>query len=192
LGCGLHEFVILPPRLAACFEHERTAPASWISLADVTTCSCFLRSSGGPLPVGAMQRPGSGSSIRSEQGSFTKIAWFGSVKTVAPLLTQRPESATPPPSAPGLPPAFGGIPPKPGAVRPCRCWLRVRCRCAALLVLVPSSTLTMPNCGAQGAPADRRLGNNALQHATPRRGSAGMPSSRSGYFPLMGKKSRRA
>jgi hypothetical protein len=32
---------------------------------------------------------------------------------------------------------------------------------------------------------DRRLGNNALQHATPRRGPAGMPSNRSGYFPLM-------
>jgi hypothetical protein len=33
---------------------------------------------------------------------------------------------------------------------------------------------------------DRRLGNNALQHATPRRGSAGMPSNRSGCLPLMG------
>jgi hypothetical protein len=31
-----------------------------------------------------------------------------------------------------------------------------------------------------------RFGDNALQHATPRRGPAGMPSSRSGYLPLMG------
>jgi hypothetical protein len=38
------------------------------------------------------------------------------------------------------------------AVRPGRCWLRLylRCRCAALLLLVLSSTLAMPNCGAQG------------------------------------------
>jgi hypothetical protein len=28
----------------------------------------------------------------------------------------------------------------------------LRCRCAALLVLVLVSTLAMPNCGAQGAP----------------------------------------
>jgi hypothetical protein len=28
----------------------------------------------------------------------------------------------------------------------------LRCRCAALLVLVLMSTLAMPNCGAQGAP----------------------------------------
>jgi hypothetical protein len=34
------------------------------------------------------------------------------------------------------------------AVRSGRCWLRARCRCAALLVLVLISTLAMPNCGA--------------------------------------------
>jgi hypothetical protein len=34
------------------------------------------------------------------------------------------------------------------AVRPGRCWLRARCRCAALLVLVLMSALVMPKCGA--------------------------------------------